>query len=310
MSERSNARLGFFLVVAFVVTAAFTAFFVAKGADRPSLKGVTYFDEPIGGLRNDSPVRYRGVDIGQVQAIALDLDTTYIRVEFEVWIDAIPEWESKALQQDVEDIDPLLRAQIATAGLIGSTFLQVDRLENPPPPLKISALPEGRHYLPSRSSDITSLFRDTRASLARLPGIIDRADSLLASAQSKIDQVDVAGINQRTLAVLDAGERAVQRIDATVQLYQPTEGPIGNLIAAATSATEGVESLLDTQTPGSLAAGGLSLVERAELLTADLRTVLPALRASLLQFQQFMRGMDAEPEQVLFGPRPQPEGAP
>jgi ABC-type transporter Mla subunit MlaD len=232
MATNNHAKLGMFLVLSMVACAGFAVFFLQQLRDRPSLLGVTYFNEAIGGLRVDSPVRYRGVDIGRVQAVALDHGTTYIRVEFEVWTDVLPEWESKALQQNVKDIDPLLRAQISTVGLIGQSFLQVDRLETPPPPLVIESVPEGRHYLPSRASDMTSLVRNMRSSLQRMPAILDRLDQTLESVQLQVEGVQVQEVAQRINATLDVGQSTLHRINKAIDHYSALGGPVDVFLVA------------------------------------------------------------------------------
>jgi ABC-type transporter Mla subunit MlaD len=241
MNERDNARLGAFLVITLAAAVGFALFFLEQYRDRPSLKGVTYFDEPIGNLRADAPVRYRGDDIGRVESIHLDPDNTYIRVEFEVYIDALPEWETDALRESVENIDPLLRAQIATAGLIGDSFLQVDRLDEPPPALVIERLPPGRHYLPSRSSDFESLIRKTQDSLTRLPDLLDRVDRLVLTVDTKVQAVDVEQLQARVDGLLGTGEQTLARLNTVIDDYFADEGPVADLLLATTDAARGVE---------------------------------------------------------------------
>ena len=210
--------------------------------------------------------------------------------------------------------------------------------------LEVPNLPTGRHYLPSRPSAISSLFRSTEESLARLPDMLDRADRLLLTAQEKIEEIEVGEINDRLTAVLAASETALERVDATLAQYQTDSGPVGDLIQNTTAVTARLEHLLeeggsidrvftridqamaedgaitsvlrelsqalDTDTRDSLAQRGSRMMDRTTLLAEDLRSLLPTIQSSLGQLQQFIRDLDAEPEQVLFGPRPHPEDAP
>lgn len=246
MAATNHAKLGFFLVASLAVTIGFAIFFLEQLRDRPALYGVTYFDEAIGGLRADSPVRYRGVDIGRVQKVALDFDTTYIRVEFEVWIDALPEWETQALKRNVKDIDPLLRAQISTVGLIGQSFLQVDRLDEPPPVLAIDNIPAGRHYLPSRASDMTSLVRNMRASLSQMPAILERLDETLGTVQQKIDAIDIEGLTSEAQATLAGGTATLKRVNGLLDRYTQEGGPADRMLLASTELMEEARKRITT----------------------------------------------------------------
>lgn len=143
---------------------------------------VTYFDESVQGLDRDSPVKYRGVPIGRVEAISVAPDSRLIQVVMKIDAD-------KPLDADI-------RAQLKTVGITGSMFIGLDRKEegeiDRSPTL--SFRPE-YPVVPSKPSEITKL----------LQGI----DEFL----SHIRALDLKGISDKIKATLDNMDRMVAGAD-------------------------------------------------------------------------------------------------
>ena len=64
-AEKDYTRLGLFLVIAGVVVLATAMFFVQRYRERPSFAMVTYTEQTVTGLNITSPVRFKGVLVGQ-----------------------------------------------------------------------------------------------------------------------------------------------------------------------------------------------------------------------------------------------------
>ena len=84
--EKSYTGLGIFMVVTLVVILATAALFIQRFRSRTVIAIVTYTTENVSGLEISSPVRYRGVHVGQVT----DLRVTpggLIEIDFELFLD-------------------------------------------------------------------------------------------------------------------------------------------------------------------------------------------------------------------------------
>src|SRR5918993_570785 len=83
-AEKSYARLGLFVVIALAVIAATGVFFIQRMKNKEVITMYTYVSENVSGLDVSSPVRYRGVAVGQVSALRVDQFGQTIEIEFEL----------------------------------------------------------------------------------------------------------------------------------------------------------------------------------------------------------------------------------
>ena len=141
-----------------------------------------YFNESVQGLKVDSPVKYRGVDIGYVEQLGLASDSRLIEAILEIKSGII-------LENDMV-------AQLKVAGITGSMFIELDRLpegvENYIPAL---TFPTEYPVVASRPSEISELFH----------GIDDIIQ--------KINAIDIAGISHNLKQSLNLINNAVIDLD-------------------------------------------------------------------------------------------------
>ncbi len=162
---------------------------------------VSYFDESVQGLEVGSPIKFRGVTIGAVGKIDVAPDHRHVEVVSELRTQALArlgldvaagptqEGATRKLEQAID-----LRAQLATAGLTGVKFLQLDFFavaDNPPPELPF---PVPKNYIPATSSTMKDLENSLVAAMSALPQITAHVDSILG----RIDEL-VATLNDSDL---------------------------------------------------------------------------------------------------------------
>jgi phospholipid/cholesterol/gamma-HCH transport system substrate-binding protein len=99
--------LGIILGVVVIIWVGATKYF-EKGTTY-----VTYFDESVQGLQKDSAVKYRGVDVGRVEAIRVAPDNRLIAVVMKINLK--------------EDLTQTAVAQLKVAGITGIVFVELDR---------------------------------------------------------------------------------------------------------------------------------------------------------------------------------------
>ena len=212
-SMRTNFIVGLFLIIGIAATAATIIYVGATSYFQKGSLYVTYFDESVQGLNKDSPVKYRGVSIGQVHDIRISKDDRLI----EVMLRIDPDWKPGT--------DTI--AQLKSIGITGIMFVELD-LKKPgesvllPTPAHASAYP----VIPTRSSDIRELLGSVTEVVEQLKGLdlaaiseglketLTAINKTLADAQVKTisNRLDTAILNANR--VISSFESAAPGLDA------------------------------------------------------------------------------------------------
>lgn len=207
--NRQNLKVGIFVLIAIALIVG-TAVLLGAGAMlRRSIPAETYIDESVQGLDVGSPVKYRGVQIGTVSHIdfvsnVYDVPPSDPRFQqltrlVLVRIDLRPETFGGApFDQANEGLQKMIqqgmRIRMASQGLTGTAYLEVDYL--PPeryPALDVTWAPRG-FYLPSAPSIISRFSSSAEQLIARLgdtdlPGLIEQATQLMVELRQTNRQV-------------------------------------------------------------------------------------------------------------------------
>jgi ABC-type transporter Mla subunit MlaD len=192
----------------------------------------TYFKESVQGLDVGSKLKLRGVVIGEVTKISftyvyyqLDLPITqrdrYVLVEAQLQPRLVG---GRAAAGDMTDPDSAklevekgLRLRLAPQGITGTSYLEMDYFDPPPPVLPISWEPRNV-YIPSTPSTVTALVnaaQDIMEKLSRvdIEGTIARINRVLVTTNDRIAALD-------TKAFTDNTNRTLAKIDATLDGLQ------------------------------------------------------------------------------------------
>ncbi len=186
--------IGSFVVGAIILTVAGLLFFGPGGFLTETKEYVIYFDSSVKGLNVGSPVRFRGVKIGQIK----DINVSVRPHDYKFYIPVIIEIEPARIKAEgtrksffdtlkttLKGDDPMLpliqkglRAQMQLDSLVtGQLYVNLDMLPDTPVVLTgyESELPE----LPA----ITSSLEELTKTLQDIP-LKDLADKLISSAES------------------------------------------------------------------------------------------------------------------------------
>ena len=85
----NNWKLGLFVVVGVLTMVAALFWLGARRFQRTSFPAVSYFDESVQGLDVGSPVKFRGVTVGNVADITIAPDHRHVQVTSDVYVDAL-----------------------------------------------------------------------------------------------------------------------------------------------------------------------------------------------------------------------------
>ncbi len=314
MAQPTNHwKLGLFVVAGFVLALATIAFLAARSLRRESVTYVTYYDESVQGLEVGSPVKFRGVTIGNVSGIDVGPDRKHIAVHSSLGTRQIHdlglvEGEGKNTK---DTMPPNLRAQIASQGITGVKFLQIDFFEekdNPRPQLPFEVR---EPYIPAAVSTMKSLEDAIVRAVNRLPEIADsmnrisgRIDFIVADiAENKIPE-KVAGVLLQAHATLVTANDSVKKLD-TGKLSGLTAEGLANLNAAI-ARTNVLLARLDSQT-GLLSRAENSTTQFGEAATSvrgvgqEVEATLRELQDTAASIRRVAESLEQDPDMLLKG---------
>ena len=223
-------RLGLFVVGSLAILFAVLFILGAKSLFQPSLTIETYFNESVSGLDVGAPLKYRGVQFGQVSAI--DLSTllyepdvpveqrkTYIVVRAKVVGSFAKLWS-----RDLEGyVARGLHIRTQVAGITGQQLLTLEIID----PQKARALPfswkPDYPYIPSAPSVSSEII----AGIQNLVSSLDKADiqqlgqnlnALIVNANKKLDELPVAELSADAGALVRDARATINRLQAPLDL--------------------------------------------------------------------------------------------
>jgi ABC-type transporter Mla subunit MlaD len=234
MSQKANYfKLGLFVIGAI---AAGIVVLIIIGSGRWFQKRITietYFNESVQGLDIGSKLKYRGVAIGEVTRIGFtynkyQLDRPMAERARYVLVEA--QLEPKALggragagdltnsESAGQEVERGLRVRLAPLGITGTSYLEVDYMDPPPPTLQIDWTPE-YIYIPSARSTVTAIVNAASEIMERLhkldiEGTLANVNKLLVTTNAKVDAIDTKVISQRAERVLGKLETTLDNIDS------------------------------------------------------------------------------------------------
>ena len=303
-ANRSKFLIGLFVVTGVLIC---TIVLIWIGAAKMFMKGslyVTYFDESVQGLQTDSAIKYRGVDIGKVQAIRVAPDYRLIEVLMKI------DLENHLQNRTV--------ASLKTAGITGIVFVELDQMA-PSQPLASPALSFKPSYpvIPSRRSDINRFIGDTALIMQSLKtidfqGISDQikltAKAIEDLASSRKLQSIMAHLESAS-ASLDEAAIGINKTVSSARLSQ-TLDQTAKALADARRLIEQVQteiSALDIRDKALRTDALLSALDgRMQTITNDLADTSDNLRETSTNLKKFSDSIQRNPSELFFEPPPPP----
>ena len=212
MSTPTNHwKLGLFVIVGIAACVGTVIYFGGQSLKKETVPYTTFFDESVQGLEIGSPVKFRGVSIGNVSAIDLAGDKRHVEVTYELGVKVLNSLglaaeKSKGANTKLV-IPPDLRVQLASAGITGVKFIQLDFFDeksNPPIQLPFD-VPE--NYIPAVASMMKNLEDSVVNAVDRFPEVARQL--LLVLTRVSVILGEIEGIKlpaklASTLALIDA----------------------------------------------------------------------------------------------------------
>lgn len=248
-----------------------------------------YMSESVSGLNLNAPVKYRGVEVGNVRDITLDPANS----------------ERVQLLLKIERGTPVKEDSVAvlrTQGLTGIAYVELSGGSLPSPLLKAKrdekypVIPAGPSLMTRMDTALTSLLANVSRVSDNVNAVLDE-DNRHAFKRS-LAQIDtVTGMLAARSTTIEAG---VNNAAKTLEHSARASADLGRLIERMGSSAEAVERLANETSRSASAMPGT--LQGVQLLVDDLRELSASLRRVSDQLER-------NPNTLLFG-KPQPEPGP
>jgi paraquat-inducible protein B len=313
--ERNYTRLGLFIAITLVATLGTAVLFIQRLRTRDAIAFVTYTTENVTGLDVSSPVRYLGVSVGRVTGIRVDPRAGTVEIDFEVFTDRLTQLGVNVGQVreriiDIGGVFPNLRTQLMGNPVTGEAYLVVDKPRVAPPAIELGFKPN-RTYIPSMPSPVKTIEDRLPALLERAEGTLQVLREIIAKLPASLDRSDRFFTNVER--IMQESQLPAFSADSR-QFFTTTSAQIDRMTSELDGliGKEGTLVKFTEETQATLRAADLPATTKAtreaakdsQLAADDLRRSLPAIRDSLEQMRELARLLEAQPESVVYGPRP------
>ncbi len=256
-----ETRAHYVLIGAFVLCAVAMAFLFILwlGESREYDEYDIVFRERVSGLSNGAPVRFNGIQKGEVQELRISPDDpsvviARIRVE-----------DDTPVKQDT-------RAELESVGFTGLAVIQLVGGTKDAPAL----------------NDVTRGIPMIEADTSGLAAFLEGSGDILAATQRLLSPQNtqaVTDILADVATVTNAFAAQEAEIQKTIQNTATLTENLAGVSEELSNAVEGLEALLEDDAPETLAEARLALAE-VRTLAADFRTVLEENRDPIAIFTE------------------------
>jgi len=326
VSNKTNHwKLGLFVVLCVGLLIGTLGFFGVQRLQRPFVEAYAYFDEAVDGLDVGSPVKFRGIKIGQVAKIRPAADEQHIEVTSHIYVDVL---EDLGLRSPEDLSDPLqgpdaaehmdrLRVQLVSSFLTGISFIQTDFFDPEVYPRRTYRFPTKTPMIDSIPSTMRSLERGLGQSLTEFPAVLKEAKALFADMRGDLSAMQLQELASEARSVVQELDRRLQGLDdmpalssaraafdeltQTLAGLRDPQGRFQSMLAslddAAAAAASGIAGADLTATAGSM-RGAASEVRA---LGQELRRELGDLDRAIGSFRSLMELLERDPGALLRG---------
>jgi phospholipid/cholesterol/gamma-HCH transport system substrate-binding protein len=219
MSTPTNHwKLGLFVVVGLLVGVMCVVYFGARSIPKETVTYTSYFDEAVTGLENGSPVKFRGVTIGNITRIEVAQDRRHVKVAYELTVSVLRQLgiAGTLTEKAHLTVSPNLRAQLNTTGVTGVKYLQIDFFDEASPieplPFKVTG-----NYIPTTPSSLKNIEGSVVRAADRLPELTEQLVMLIDRFNRVAGEVEQQQIPARVGAMIGHADRTLSTLDEKLQ---------------------------------------------------------------------------------------------
>jgi paraquat-inducible protein B len=312
VSERANPTLiGAFLLGAIALVVAGLMVFGGGRFFTKTVTYIAYFPETVSGLSDGAPVNFRGVKVGSVRRIEVQLDAKDLSVRVPAYLRLqrrrIREIGGTIPEGDLipELIERGLRAQLQLQSIVtGQLSIQLDILPDRPARYvdPVGEYPE-MPTIPSTMQEFT----ETMASLS-IQDLVNDARQVLAGLKALVNSPELAGLLKGVNELVNSGEllgfvtNANEAIDDVQALVSNIDGRVGDLSTSAElTLAEVNETLGEAQKTLDTARQALSIATEGSPMRYELGKMLGELTAAARSIRLLAEYLERNPDALVRG---------
>jgi hypothetical protein len=209
-------KLGLFVIVGTVLTLAAAAFFGTRGLRKETVSYSSYFDESVTGLDVGSPVKFRGVTIGNVSVIDVAPDRRHVAITYELGVSVLGQLGLAAAgrgQRTKISVPPDLRAQLGSMGVTGVKYILIDFFDVRTNPVPLLPFPVRGNYIPAASSMMKNIEDSVVRAVDEFPKLATELGQVLDRVNHMLAEVDDRKLPDKVASLL-------AKVDQTLLLLQ------------------------------------------------------------------------------------------
>ncbi len=298
--KTSSFLVGLFVIIGVVLLAGSIVWIGVTGFFMAGTTYVTYLDESVQGLQRDSTVRFRGVEVGRVEAIRIAPDNRLVAVIMRINMPG--------------DLTQTTVAQLVSAGITGLMSIDLDYRAADAPDLSPKlTFPSEYPVIPSRPSEFSRILTGINEVINKLNaidvhGIAQQLQTTMADIgglfkdeklQNILTRLDQTSANLQSLSRRADQALGQVKVDGIVKDVTAT---IREAKAAVTQANEFVANLgrqLDALKLPETMTRTRGVILEAQVISENLRRATESL-------EQFTQRIAERPPDLLFGKPPVP----
>lgn len=318
MSETSrNLAIGSFVVGAIVILIGFLLFMAGGGFGRETVGAVMVFENSVKGLKVGAPVAFKGVQIGQVKDIDLQMDLETYKVSMPVEVELISDAFDEVGEGDpgsdrISDlIDQGMRAQLQLESLLtGLLYIQLDFYPNTE--VNMARVNSEMMQFPTIPTDMEKLSRsldnlDFQTLVSDISNAMSGIDTLINDprTQDLPEQLHTTLMSLETLSqdlsqqTQNIGPDLNQLISTTDQTMHSLQSGLPRLtdeaVATLTSAQDALAALRDAMASVDYELSG----DSATLY--ELQQAARETSAAMRALRTLAENIDEQPESLIKG---------
>jgi paraquat-inducible protein B len=323
-NDHNHWKLGLFVVAGLATALAAVTVLGVLSAQRDVGLYVSYFDESVQGLEVGSPIKFRGVTIGTVGKIRVASDHRHVEVESELGVEELTRLGLDIAKEPTRFGTPKrlemttdLRLQLASGGLTGVKFLQLDFFDvnRYPPPILPFKVPD--NYIPTAPSMMKSLEDSIILIANRLPEIADEVASIAGEIDVIVTEIGDQRIPERISVTFDAVDRVIATAEQAIlqvdtkeisrnanQTLESVNRAAGDLDEILTRIDQD-DGLITSLGRASDAVG--DTLRNADGIGGRLMDTLESVQASARSLRKLTDALEQDPDMLLKGRSPERE---
>jgi paraquat-inducible protein B len=218
MSAPTNHwKLGLFVVAMLLVGFASFVYFGARNIPKETVTYASYFDESVTGLENGSPVKFRGVTIGNVSNIELAEDRRHVKVSYELTVSVLRQLGIATVQGEKTrmGVAPNLRTQLSQSGVTGVKYVQLDFFDEGAPKEELPFATNG-NTIPATPSSLKNIESSVVHAADRLPELTNQLLILLERINRVAGEVEEQQLPTRAASVLAHADKTISMLDEKI----------------------------------------------------------------------------------------------